>query len=129
MASIKDEILILSRAADMYLKDYCFLAERIAERIADVISKATGLKVEWSLGWEEGGVDAICFFIKEREKWDWEEVKAGKLKWLFLVLYEIFPELKGLHFYFDTPFGVWLTEEEIEKIRRAFLEEEKLEEV
>ena len=34
---------------------------KIAKRIADTL-KPIILDIKWSLGWEEGGIDVICFY-------------------------------------------------------------------
>jgi len=85
------------------------LAEMICEIIRPIIPD-----IDWSLGWAEAGIDTICFWSESRKNpRQWEE----GMRFLDAVLSEVF---EGIDF--DCPFGVWITEEEAEEIKRMLKE-------
>lgn len=82
------------------------LARLICKTVKSVIPD-----IEWSLGWAEAGIDTICFWSDShsintadyRECVRFEDILAS-----------VFPELQD---YIDTPFGIYLTEQEAEKVK------------
>jgi hypothetical protein len=92
------------------------LGEKLVELLRPVIEDLT-----FHLGWEEEGIDTICFFSESHKE---GYLKKGD-KFLETVIEEVFPELK-LHL--DTPFGIYLKGDEIQKVKRI-LEEWKVQEI
>ena len=87
------------------------IAEKICEAVSDIIPD-----ISYTLGWAEAGIDTICFWSDKRDTGS----KYHNGERFEEIVEEVFPELSG---YVDTPFGVYLTESEAEKVK------EKLEEL
>lgn len=98
MKMVNDYLEAIRRAQEAGEK----LGELICETVKDIIPD-----IEFSLGWAEAGVDTLCFHSKSKKKW--REVPFDT------VLREVFPELQ---FHIDTPYGVYLSQEEAEEIRK-----------
>ena len=82
------------------------LARLICKTVKGVIPD-----IEWSLGWAEAGIDTICFWSDSPSI---NAVDFRECVRLNDILTSVFPELQD---YIDTPFGIYLTEQEAEKIR------------
>jgi hypothetical protein len=80
------------------------LGEKLIELLKPVIKDLT-----FYLGWEEDGIDVICFFA-ESHSWDWINKES-----LETVIVEVFPELKH---HLKTPSGVYLGKREIWRVKR-----------
>jgi len=125
--NMKPNIVEQIRQANKLLYEYVSIAVSIAQQITDVVKKATGIELTWSLGWEEAGLETICFELEDAElkRRKNEELKALKNKGesgyvsFTDVLYEVFEGMRKSFLQFDCPFGVPLTIEEAEKIRKA----------
>lgn len=91
------------------------LGEKLVELLKPLVKD-----LSFTLGWNESGTDTICFFSRIREGECWEDGE----EYLETVIEEVFPELK-LHV--DTPFGVYLRGDEIQRAKKI-LEEWKAQE-
>jgi len=91
------------------------LGEKLVELLKPLVKD-----LSFTLGWNESGTDTICFFSRTHGGDCW---KDGD-EFLETVIEEVFPELK-LHV--DTPFGVYLRGDEIQRAKRI-LEEWKAQE-
>ena len=111
--------------------------EQIAEFLADIIRNVVS-DIDWSVGWYEAGINTICFYSKSKDVWivskmtrklqeetgkDYiecsETVLREKVVRLEDVIYMVFPELK---FHIECPYGVYLTKEEAERLKKLLLE-------
>jgi len=74
-------------------------------------------KLEYSVGWAEGGVDTLCFWDEDRSVSSRGGlVEEDELEYLSNVLGEVFG--RGT-VRFDTPFGLYLTKEEVERVKEV----------
>ena len=71
--------------------------------------------LECTLGWSEAGVDTICLWSDARDVRTLGIERAFKMKRLGKIIEDEMPELRG---HLDTPYGVYVTDEEAERIRR-----------
>jgi len=92
--------------------------EKLAKALAEVIKEVVP-DIEWSLGWAEAGADTICFYSDSRCAMSISLKELGKYEPLSSVVKEVFPELVC---HVDDPFGVYLTKEEAEKLRKLLRE-------
>ena len=107
----------LPELVDKY-KDLCKQTEKAGTKIGKTICellKPVIPDIRYSLGWEEKGINTICFWSKKGDVDDKEHYYR-----LMEVIEEAFPELEG---YIDTPFGVYLTKEDVKKIKEIFKRE------
>lgn len=91
------------------------IGETIASAIADILPD-----IKSSVGWAEGGVDCIAFFCDSREILsEFYNTVEEKIDLGRLLYEEITKPLgeAGAEVYFETPFGIYVTKEEAEKIR------------
>ena len=83
----------------------------IIEKIAK-ICKPVIKDIKCSVGWEEGGIDTLCFYSNSHHK-----QRAVCFEDLIT---EVIPTLKG-HVY--CPFGFYLSKKEAQKIRELLIKE------
>ena len=95
-----------------HLELACSYAEDIAEELVKAL-KPIIPDIKYSIGWEEGGIDEICFYSKTRNIVAKSE-SEGLTVSLRELIEEAIPELQG---HVDTPFGVYLTKEEAEQAK------------
>jgi hypothetical protein len=84
--------------------------------------KEIGIKdADWSLGWEEGGIDLLCFYSAKRSILGLSQNKninhtefANDYIRFEKIVPEVFPELKG---HIETPFGLYLTKAEAKRLK------------
>jgi len=104
-------------------------AVRVAEKAAEELGKELVRilqpvlpKLRYSVGWAEGGVDTLCFWDEDRSSpnrdgvAEEEEEEGNELERLANVLGEVFG--RGA-VRFDTPFGLYLTKEEVERVKEV----------
>ena len=96
------------RAYKKNLQETIKHAQKIAKNILRVLIKYDKTAT-YSIGWEEGGVDIICFYTRKKIMFN------KKNKYLEDVIISVFPELIG---HVDCPFGYWLNEEMAGKIKK-----------
>jgi hypothetical protein len=121
----------IKELADEYIKS-CKYTEKIANQIAQMIVEACKpiiKDMKYSIGWQEAGIDTICFY-SETHIIKPSEIRSIEEKIRFIeVIQETFPELSELWAHIDTPWGFWLTKEEAEQIKQLLLKEIKQKEV
>jgi len=106
---------------NLYLKhlgEARIFGEKVAKTIVEALRQIIP-DLEWSLGWAEAGIDTICFYSSSRDisKIGLKEVE--KYVRLEVVIVEVFPELE---FHIDTPYGVYLKKNEVEKAKKLLEE-------
>jgi len=69
--------------------------------------------LDFSLGWAEGGSDLLCFWAYNGASRENSEGRENVL--LDDVIAEAIPELAS---HVDTPFGIWISPKEAERVRR-----------
>ena len=85
------------------------VGEAFVKELKTVISD-----ISYSLGWEEAGADTLCFHSKTHSA---HTVMGSRIDFsLEDLITEIFPELA---YHIETPFGVYLKEDEVDKVRDA----------
>jgi len=89
------------------------LAKELCRRIED----ALGWEVNWTLGWEEGGIDTIALDLPENEE-RWEH--AEEYEALSIILLKEF----GIYVFVRSG-DEWLTKEEAKALRAKLKEETK----
>jgi len=85
------------------------LCKKLVEALKPVIPD-----IKCTLGWAEAGIDTICLWSSSREV----SIRHGDITALLRIIEEVFPELEP---HFDTPYGVYLTDEEKKKVREILL--------
>lgn len=114
---------------EAFITDYTTTLDKAAEsggkicRVLKNALKEIGIKnVTWSLGWEEGGIDQLCFFSEKRSSlWFSLDMNLPYTKLtkdyvrFAKVVSEVFPDLSE---HIETPFGLYLTMAEAEKLRK-----------
>jgi hypothetical protein len=110
----------IKELADEYIK-LCKYTEKIASQIAQMIVEACKpiiKDMEYSIGWEEAGIDTICFYSETHS------IKAFILNEIYNrikfteIIKEIIPELEP---HIGTPRGIYLTPEEAEELKKLLL--------
>ena len=88
---------------------------RIASKMAKVISEVLDEKITYSIGWAEAGIETICFYLEHPKRKRYAEC------FLESVLHKLYSnKLKEIEF--DAPFGVYITKEEAEELKRRLSE-------
>ena len=88
------------------------IGEKICDAVREIIPD-----IKFSLGWEEAGIDTICFYSKEFSS----RIEGKHFDW---IVGEVFPELE---FHVDAPFGIRLTNEEAKLVKKKLEELRKSE--
>ena len=91
------------------------IAKELAKNIGDVL----GENITYSIGWEEGGIETICFYL--------EHPKRKRFVECFLA--NVFREVYGDKFKeikFESPFGIYITKREAERIKERIKKEHEV---
>ena len=87
------------------------LGKRIGKILCDALRPIIP-DITYSLGWYEAGIDTICLWSDSRSisaKRAMEDIP------LHSIIRETLPEL---HYYLDMPYGIYLSKDEAEEVRR-----------
>lgn len=106
----------VKRVLDTARKLGSMLTEILREVVPDIV---------FSIGWEEGGVDSLCFYSRSKAVLG-SDNKEDDLE---LVLSEVFRKYcfggKSPRFIIECPFGVYVTEDEAKRIEEILIEKLK----
>jgi hypothetical protein len=87
------------------------LAEEVIEAVCKMLQPLIG-DIEGEIGWEEGGVDTLCFYSESHSILNRSNPDLISFE---EVLESVFPDLEGHVF---CPLGIYLTEKEAEAVKK-----------
>lgn len=105
--------------ADKKLKEYMDIAYEVGEKIAKVLQDVLRIEIDFVLGGEEEGIEVWNFNCGGEEEFR-RRLMIEDCYSLAGIVVDVFPELRGLRFVIGG--DLFLTKEEVEKIRRALKE-------
>jgi len=113
----------IKELVDMYV-ELIDCMEKVAKELGETlvhILKPIIPDIRYSVGWAEAGADVVCLWSESRDvnKVSCEDVSKGKYVSLRQVIVSVIPELRG---HIDCPYGIYITPEEAEKIRKILKE-------
>lgn len=107
-------------------KEACKYTEKCAEKIGKWLVKVCKPVIEditYSVGSVDAGIETISFYSRKRdvvEALSFDRIERNKMVYFVDLVATVIPELKG---FIETPYGIYLTNEEAKKIKKILLKE------
>ena len=116
----KERIKKIEELSKKYVKDLVEIEELANEIGREIVKicKPVIKDIEYSLGWDEAGIDTLCFFSDSHSILHSSDKTISDFE---KVIVEAFPILEG---HIDCPFGILLLDKEIKKIKNRLKKEE-----